>query len=331
MERFISIVIPNYNGSATIGRCIEAALASAYAHFEVIVVDDCSTDGSVEIITQYPCRLIRLSRHGGASKARNTGAFHSKGDILFFTDADCLLTPDALSVAGAIIAEKGTAMVVGGTYTPLPYDKGFYSMFQSVFINYSELKHADAPDYIATHALAIDAQVFRTSGGFAEEFLPILEDVEFSHRLRSRGYTLMMSPHLLVQHIFNYSLGASLRNAMRKTAYWVLYSLRNRDLFADSGTASLELKFNGFIYLIMLSLIVFGIATGKGIAAAFVLALLLLAANGTVSRALLAAFLRAGGKLFALKATAYYMLVYPAAIWIGVIVGMKKYLLGKHE
>ncbi|HDZ62790.1 MAG TPA: glycosyltransferase family 2 protein, partial [Nitrospirae bacterium] len=89
-EKKISVVIANYNKASTIGKCLEAALCSRYRNFEVIVVDDMSDDGSVDIIKQYPCKLIRLNEHSGASKARNVGASHSSGDIIFFTDADCL-------------------------------------------------------------------------------------------------------------------------------------------------------------------------------------------------------------------------------------------------
>ena len=67
---FISVIIPNHNGEKTIGRCLEAAFASKYPSFEVVVVDDCSSDGSTTIIEKYPCRLIRLSQHGGKRGAK---------------------------------------------------------------------------------------------------------------------------------------------------------------------------------------------------------------------------------------------------------------------
>ncbi len=98
MTSSISVIIPNRNGAATIGKCVMAALASRHHDFEVIVVDDGSEDNSAEVIKGLPCRLIRLAEHGGAAKARNTGARHSRGDVLFFTDADCLLQPDSLAI-----------------------------------------------------------------------------------------------------------------------------------------------------------------------------------------------------------------------------------------
>jgi glycosyltransferase involved in cell wall biosynthesis len=238
----VSVVVPNRNGSETIGNCLEALFASNHDSFEVVVVDDCSEDDSVHIIKKYPCKLIELTRHAGAATARNHGARNSRGDIIFFTDADCLVLPDTLQIGEKAARRYGPRVIIGGTYTCHPFDKSFFSLFQSVYINYSELKNIEAPDYIATHTMVIHADVFRESGGFREDFLPILEDVEFSHRLLRNGYLLRMADRLLVRHVFNYTLGKSFRNAYIKSKFWVIYSLCNRDLLKDSGTASIELK-----------------------------------------------------------------------------------------
>src|SRR3990172_12839926 len=97
-EKYISVIIPNYNACATIGRCLEAVFSSRYENFEVIVVDDCSTDDSVEIIERFPCKLIRLPARSGAARARNVGALSSTGELLFFTDSDCFVLEDTLTM-----------------------------------------------------------------------------------------------------------------------------------------------------------------------------------------------------------------------------------------
>lgn len=319
----ISVIIPNRNGEATIGKCLEAALASRYEPFEVIVVDDDSEDGSVEIIKRFPCGLIQLERHSGAARARNVGAQNSRGDKLFFTDADCILQEDTLSAVAEAFAEEGPGVVVGGSYTLIPYDKGFFSIFQSVFINYSETKRPDSPDYIATHAMMIDAGFFRRQGGFDEGFLPILEDVEFSHRLRKAGVRLVMRPEVLVQHVFNFSMLRSLRNALRKSTYWTVYSLGHRDLLADSGTAGAALKTN--VAAFFLSLFIIGAALAAGEPGLLWLILVPFGANLAASGGLLRAFGRAGGWIFGLLAGAYYLGVYPLAVGLGAIVGIVKY------
>jgi glycosyltransferase involved in cell wall biosynthesis len=324
MEKRISIVIPNLNKAETVGKCLEAALNSDYGNFEVIVVDDHSSDNSLEVISKFPCRLIRLEKRSGTSTARNTGAKNSTGEIIFFTDSDCLLQRDTLSIVNTLFSELRPGTVVGGTYTQIPYDKTFYSTFQSVFAHYFETKNAESPDYIAAHAMIMTADVFEKSGGFPETFLPIIEDVELSHRLRASGCRLVMCPRIQVEHIFNFSLTGSLRNAVRKTAYWTMYSLKNRDLFVDSGCASKELKINVVSFLLSLLMAIGWIVSGKPLFP-FLLASIFLFNTG-VNRRLFRFFYDARGGLFACLASLYYTFVYPVPVAIGTMKGFIKHL-----
>jgi glycosyltransferase involved in cell wall biosynthesis len=325
MDCLVSVVIPNYNSSATIGDCLESAFSSRYPRFEVIVVDDCSTDNSLDIIGKFPCRIVRLDRHSGASRARNAGAERSAGDILFFTDADCVLREDTLSeAANSLNVSRNT--VVGGTYTQIPFDDGFFSAFQSIFINYSETKRAE-PDYVATHAMAVDRRLFVESSGFADAFLPILEDVEFSHRLRRSGCKLKINPRMLVRHIFRFTLMKSLRNAFRKSMFWTIYSLKNRDLLTDSGTASVELKINGAA-LFSAALVIVLFFLSKKIILLSLLPVILIS-NLFASRGLIGSFYRAKGLFFSLAATIYYVTLYPLAAGIGAAVGTLRHLLDR--
>jgi glycosyltransferase involved in cell wall biosynthesis len=325
----ISVIIPCYNGAATIDKCLVAVLASKYSNFEVIVVDDCSEDDSVAIIKQFPCRLIALEKRTGAAQARNIGAEKSRGDILFFTDADCVLEKDTLANAAISLASSGLDTIVGGTYTKKPYDQGFFNSFQSIFIHYSETKNCANPDYLATHGLVITRALFKKSGGFPADFMPILEDVEFSHRMKKMGYKLRITPHLLVRHIFNYSLSKSIRNAIIKSTFWTLYSLRNKDLTADSGTASIELKINVVTLFLVLALVI--TACGISSFALIYIAVLLLCVNMYISRNLLQLFYKTEGFLYLIKALIYYLLIYPLAVSIGAVRGMLLYAAGKHK
>ncbi len=317
----ISVIIPNRNGGKTIGRCLAALYSSHYGNFEVIVVDDCSSDDSVEVIQSFPCRLVRLDSHSGASAARNTGARLAGGDLLFFIDADCIVHADTLFRVNSA-AEGKSEIFCGGTYTRLPYDDSFFSTFQSVFIHYSETKRGE-PDYIASHAMVIDRETFRRSGGFPEDFMPIIEDVEFSHRLRRGGKELTMDPSILVSHIFGFTFVKSLRNAFRKSRYWTAYSLKNGDLFQDSGTASVELKTNvaSLFFAALLGLLSF--ASGR--ASFFIPVPAILALNVYVNRNLFSAFGETKGPAFALAAALYYLMVYPLAVAAGSLTGAAGY------
>ncbi len=323
MVPLISVIIPNYNGEKTLDLCLTAATSTKDEAVEIIVVDDCSEDRSRDIIRRFPCTLIESSPHAGASRVRNLGAQQARGDILFFTDADCLLQENTLSQLRIMLSSTDSHTIIGGTYTPQPYDPGFFGRFQSVFINYFETRNPLQADYIATHAMAINTDLFHSSGGFAEDQWPILEDVEFSHRLRRAGVKLVMQPAIRVQHIFNFSLLDSCRNAVRKTRYWIQYSLRNQDLFVDSGTASIELKFNVCVFFISL-LLLFSHAPGNTTALAAVIFLCII--NVFINRNLFKAFYDANGPIFSLGAGLYYLLAYPFPVAVGSIAGFSDFL-----
>lgn len=325
MTPFISVIIPNRNGEATIGLCLEAAFASRYERFEIIVTDDHSRDRSIETIERFPCTLIRLDRHVGASGARNVGAAHARGNLLFFTDADCLLEEDALIVASEAFAKHGPNVIVGGTYTPDPFDRDFFSRFQSIFVNHSETKHAVDANYAAGHAMVIATDEFRRSGGFPEAFLPVAEDVEFSHRLRRAGYRIVIEPRLLVRHMFGFSLYRSLRNAAFKAMHWTRYSIRNRDILADSGTASTELKANVLLCLTAVALLLCHAILGDR--PLLYAAALSFAGSLMVGRDLIAAFFRTGGATFGFAAMAYYLSLYPLAVGAGVFAGVVRHFV----
>ncbi len=325
-RRLISIVIPNRNGAAVIGECLRAAFASDHPRFEVVVVDDASEDASIDVIGKFPCKLVRLDGHGGVSKARNAGARASSGDLLFFIDNDCLLGRDSLSIAEASYGDRKD-LVLGGTYTRSPYDRDFFSAFQSVFINHFETK-SSKPDYVAAHAMVVDAGLFERSGGFIEDsFIGVaasVEDVELCHRLRRAGCELVMNPDLQVRHVFRFSLQRSMRNAVKKARYWTMYSMANGDVLGDSGTASLELKAN----VVVCFALGLAVASAAALGAAWPLAAAvpLLALDLLVNRRLVAAWFATRGLAFSVLATCYYASLYAVAVGIGGAVGAAQYL-----
>lgn len=323
MEDLVSIIIPVYNGAETIKECLEAVYLSSFKKFEVIVVDDGSVDNTVEVVQTFPCRLIRLDHQTGRSKARNMGAENSKGEVLFFTDVDCIFQKETILLASQTMNRLGKNSVLGGTYSWLPVDNDFFSTFQSIFIHYFECKNLDNPDYIAAHALIIKAETFKQGQGFSEDFLAMIEDVEFSHRLKKSGCSLRMNSAIQVRHIFNFTFWKSLINAYNKTKYWIVYSMGNRDLLADSGTASKELKFNVVSFLAVLLVLILSPWTGSYIMVAILACIL--SANFLSNKNLFLAFYSVKGGSFLFKAVLFYCFFYPIPIVLGVASGIAKY------
>ena len=324
MKPLVSVIVPVHNAEASIASCLGAIRSSDYGPLDVIVVDDSSDDRSVEIIREFPCRLVRLSRRSGAARARNAGLFEARGEILFFTDADCIVYEDTIGRAVEVYESHGPDTVLGGTYAGRAFDPGLFSDFQAMYVNYHESRNASVPDYVATHAMMVNARTFRESGGFREDFMPILEDVEFSHRMKGRGFPLYIDPEIRVRHQFDFSLWGSLKNAFRKSYYWTAYSASHGDVLADSGTASHGLKVNVCAWCLALvvsaaavlfdaPLFVAGVVTAQFI-------------NLIAQRHFLSHLLSSANRATGLLSMLYYLVVYPAPVAAGAAAGLLKYL-----
>jgi glycosyl transferase family 2 len=110
----VSVVIPCYNQARFLGDAIESVLAQTYPHFEIVVVDDGSTDNTSEVASRYPrVRCIRQENRGLAG-ARNTGIRQSNGGYLVFLDADDRLLPEALEAGLRHLKERPECAFVSG-------------------------------------------------------------------------------------------------------------------------------------------------------------------------------------------------------------------------
>jgi hypothetical protein len=156
--------------------------------------------------------------------------------------------------------------------------------------------------------------------------MPILEDVEFSHRLKKMGYGLRMTDDILVQHIFHFNLLKSLKNGIRKSKYWSVYTIKNKDLLADSGTASQEFKFNVLSCFLNLTLLLLGLLFSSWKIGAPII--LLYGMNLYLSRKLFLAFYEVKGPLFAIPALLYYTILYPFAVAVGAFSGIFSQFFG---
>lgn len=114
-QPLITVVMPNYNGQRFVEQAIDSVLAQTYTNFELIVVDDCSTDASLQLVEKKAAgdsriRVIAMDHNSGVANVRNTGIREAKGEYIALLDNDDLWTPDKLERQLAI-AEKGAEIV----------------------------------------------------------------------------------------------------------------------------------------------------------------------------------------------------------------------------
>ena len=186
--------------------------------YEVIVVDDGSTDRTAEVARRYGVRLIRQPNAGPAA-ARNQGVQVSQGDILLFTDADCAPTPDwierlieplhASEVAGAKGVYRTRQRELVARFVQLEYED-----------KYARMSCRDRIDFVDTYSAAYRRHVFLANGGFDTVFpTASVEDQEFSFRLARKGYRLLFAPRAVVYHRHDVSLAEYWRRKFH-IGYW---------------------------------------------------------------------------------------------------------------
>lgn len=151
MEK-VSIIIPIYNVEDYIERCISSILCQSYHNLEIILIDDCSTDKSMEIainlINEFekPDDMVfvfkKHDKNLGLSAARNTGILSSHGEYLFFLDSDDEIVPDSLSILIGLATKYPDAELVQGTVKSVPHKKHYDMSF------YKDVEYTDDNEWI---------------------------------------------------------------------------------------------------------------------------------------------------------------------------------------
>ena len=196
----ISVVVCSHNGSRTIRDCLEGVRRLEYANFEVIVVDDGSTDATADIAREYDVRLIRTESQG-LSAARNTGMRAATGEFVAYLDDDAYPDPHWLQYLASAFARDGH-VGVGGPNVPPPGDGPIAECVANapggpvhVLLSDREAEHIPGCN------MAFRKTCLEAIGGFDPQFRTAGDDVDVCWRLQERGWTLGFHPAAMVSGI----------------------------------------------------------------------------------------------------------------------------------
>jgi GT2 family glycosyltransferase len=205
----ISVIVCTCNGARTLRQCLDGLTSLDYPNYEVIVVNDGSTDDTASISSEFPVRLINQSNQG-LSAARNTGLAASDGEIVAYTDDDACPHRDWLRYLAAAFG-RSAHIGVGGPNLP-PLGDGFVA--ECVANAPGNPLHVLLSDEIAEHIpgcnMAYRKEALVAIGGFDPRFRAAGDDVDICWRLQDRGWTIGFCPAAMVWH--------HRRNSLR--AYW---------------------------------------------------------------------------------------------------------------
>jgi glycosyltransferase involved in cell wall biosynthesis len=205
----VSVIIAVKDSQNTIQRAIASVLASEYSPFDVIIVDDGSTDRTPDIIREFgdKVKIISHPTAKGPSFSRNEAVRASKSDLVAFTDGDCVAARDWL--AELVKGLKGENVVSCGGIQLLPddatsFERDVFAFMSRVGFITDYVKHGagggiSAVGHNPSCTVIYKRDVFESAGGFFEGLWPG-EDVELDHRLSLRGYRHMFNPKAVVYH-----------------------------------------------------------------------------------------------------------------------------------
>lgn len=202
----VSAIIPAYNRESTIKRSVDSALAQTYANMEVIVVDDGSTDRTVEVLRSYGDRIrVIVQKNAGPSAARNTGIRAARGEVIAFLDSDDEWLPEKINRQIRLMTNGVTCCICDAT---MRYSNGVTnSSFsaagltpdrrEGVWTNPTEVLLSRF--LLFNQVVAIRREALNRAGFFPED-LRVMEDYDFALRLSTTGSWSFIADPLVIWH-----------------------------------------------------------------------------------------------------------------------------------
>ncbi|MDD3896402.1 MAG: glycosyltransferase [Candidatus Peribacteraceae bacterium] len=213
---FVSVIIPVKNGADRLRLCLEALRQQTYPRhmYEIIVADNDSTDDIASVARANPGVCFVHEKLPGPAAARNAGVAQAKGEMLAFTDADCIPKPEWIA-EGVCALEH--AQIIGGRIDVIPPR----SHAPSVIEKYSYATSFRQHHFVNNNSFAATGNIFMRRNTWAavgpfDARLIAHEDVEFCHRAKKKGIETVYAHAAVVTHPIHYSNVASL---LRKVAY----------------------------------------------------------------------------------------------------------------
>ncbi len=265
-QRTASVIIPAYNAQDTIDLCLGVLIEQTGldVNLEILVVDDGSTDTTVShiqafqqqnLLSNKSIKLLLQDKNQGPAAARNRGAKEATGEILLFTDSDCIPEADWVSEMLAPFQVDDVSAVKGAYKTKQPelVARFAQSEFES---RYRILEKMDKVDVVFTYAAAIKKSVFWEVGGFDTSFPKAdNEDTDLSYKI-AKDHTIIFNPKAIVYHKHPASLKEYLSKKFSR-GHWRMYVYKRfpEKAIKDSYTPqSLKLQI-ALAYVFLLSLI----------------------------------------------------------------------------
>jgi GT2 family glycosyltransferase len=224
----ISIVMPVYNAEKTLRECLSRVFASTVRDFEMVIVDDGSTDASASIAATFPVRIVPTAGRVGPAAARNLGARVAEGQVLFFIDSDVMVRPDTIARLAERFERQEELDGLCGVQAVAMRHRDLVSQYKNLWMRWTYIRCTGDVPLFYTTAAAIRRERFLEAGGFDQGYAtPNVEDTAFGQRLARLGMKVQVAPELEVEHVKHYSLSSLLKTDYMRAVSLALLKLRH--------------------------------------------------------------------------------------------------------
>ena len=195
-----SVIIPNYNRGKVLPKAISSVLSQSYSNFELIIVDDCSTDDSMQVIAKIQddrIKLLQMPKNSGAAAARNYGIKNSKGDFISLLDSDDFYDPEFLQKTFVELSQSEP--LVGFSWTGVRYHedgKASERIWQPKRIENAYITFLHSLHIGTNSGITFKKEIFEKVGYFNES-LPAAEDTDFFLRITQHFDYIVISKVLI--------------------------------------------------------------------------------------------------------------------------------------
>ncbi len=229
----VSVIIPTYNCISFLEKCLPAVKASNYTNYELIIVDDASTDATPDFVEKAGIRVVRMDKQSGPGAARNVGTQYAKGDIYFFVDSDVEIKPDSISCVVSSFQGNPDAGALFGSYDNQPSEANFCSQYKNLFHHFiHQTSHDEATTFWAGCG-AVRKEVFNEVGGFdiIHYKKPSIEDIELGLRISKKGYKILIVKELQAKHLKKWGLKSLIyTDIFCRAVPWATLILKTNDM-----------------------------------------------------------------------------------------------------
>lgn len=248
----ISVVIPAYNGGRNLDQCLDAVERLLRAPDELIVVDDGSTDGSVERAVARGIRVLRTSGRRGPAEARNIGAAAATGEIVFFLDADVCVHADAVDRVITVLADPSVDAVIG-SYDDDPSSPDFLSQYKNLMHCFVHQTASSEASTFWSGCGAIRRKVFLEMSGFDANYTrPAIEDIELGYRMRQGGRRIVLDRELRARHLKRWTFWGLVRtDVLDRGIPWTELILRDQRMPNDLNLQISQRVSIGLVFVIL--------------------------------------------------------------------------------